>query len=139
MHTPKLCSSWTVLIACASRIWKFVKTNLPLATEGKIRRGHAFDLLRSQQASSFVRPTAVCSATFCRDQLLLRSNPYRIISAVTALQAATQLEAARRFFCVLGDEHLPIDVSVELAPPAAGTVYSSKCCFSAALFLAATS
>ena len=81
----------------------------------------------------------MCSATFCRDQLLLRSNPYRIISAVTALQAATQLEAARRFFCVLGDEHLPIDVSVELAPPAAGTVYSSKCCFSAALFLAATS
>ena len=94
MHTPKLCSSWTVLIACASRIWKFVKTNLPLATEGKIRRGHTFDLLRSQQASSFVRPTAVCSATFCRDQLLLRSNPYHIISTVTALQAATQLEVA---------------------------------------------
>ena len=72
--------------------------------------GPAFDFLL--QASSFVRPTAVCSATFGRDLFLQLLNPYHIISAVNALQAAAQLEVARLIVCVLRDEHLSIDRSV---------------------------
>ena len=56
----------------------------------------------SQQASSFVRSTR-------RDVLLQLLNPYHIVSAVTALQAATQLEVTCLIFCVLCDEHLSID------------------------------
>ena len=63
----------------------------------------------SQQASSFVRSTAVCSATFRRDLLLQLLNPNHTISAVTALHAAAQLEVACPIFCVLRDEHLSID------------------------------
>ena len=66
----------------------------------------------SQHASSFVRSTTVCSATFRRDLLLQLPNPYHIISAVTALQAAAQLEVACLIFCVLRDEHLSIDRSI---------------------------
>ena len=55
----------------------------------------------SQQTSSFVRSTAVCSVTVRRDVLLLILNPYHIISAVIALQAAAQLEVA--CLCVLHD------------------------------------
>ena len=51
----------------------------------------------SQQASSFVRSTAVCSATFRRDLLLQLFN-HHIISTVTALQVAVQLEFACLFF-----------------------------------------
>ena len=47
----------------------------------------------SQQASSFVPSTTLCSATFRRDLLLQLLNPYHIISAVTALQTTTQLGA----------------------------------------------
>ena len=73
----------------ASRIWKVVTSNL--------LREYDVDLcwdLRSifcdgsRQASSFVRSTAVCSATFRRDLLLQLLNPYHVISAVTALHAA---------------------------------------------------
>ena len=47
------------------------------------------------QASSFVRATAVFSATFRRDLLLLLLlNPCHKISAVTAVQATAQLNAA---------------------------------------------
>ena len=63
----------------------------------------------SQQASSFVRSTTVCSATFRRDLLLQLLDPYHTISAVTALQAAAQLKVACLLFCVLRDEHLSID------------------------------
>ena len=52
-----------------------------------------------QQYSSFVRSAAVCSATFRRNLLLQLVNPYRIISAVTALQAAAQLEVASPILC----------------------------------------
>ena len=52
----------------------------------------------SQQASSFVRSAAVCSATLRRDLLLQLLNPYHIIPAVTALQAAAQLEVACPIF-----------------------------------------
>ena len=48
----------------------------------------------SQQALRVVRLTAVCSATFRRHLLLQLYNPYHTISAVTALQAAAQLEVA---------------------------------------------
>ena len=66
----------------------------------------------SQQASSFVRSTAVCSATFRRDLILQLLNPDHIISAVTALQATAQLEVACLICCVLCNEHLSIDRSV---------------------------
>ena len=101
-----------MLMAGASRIWNFVKTNL---IGEKIGRGPVgvcsifYDF--SQQTSSFVRSTAVCSSTFRRDLLLFILNPSRIISAVTALQAAAQLEVACLTFCVLRDEHLSIDRS----------------------------
>ena len=80
-----------VLMAGASRIRKFVKSN-------KLRV-HDVDLLGllydvSLQVSSFVRSTAVCSATFRRDMLLQLLPPYHKISTVTALQAAAQVEVA---------------------------------------------
>ena len=43
----------------------------------------------SQQDSSFVRSTAMRCDTIRRDVLVQPLNPYRIISAVTALQAVT--------------------------------------------------
>ena len=51
------------------------------------------------------------SATFPRDLLLVLFNPYHIISAVTALQAAAQHEVAFVFFvpCVIG-----IDLSIDM-------------------------
>ena len=78
-----------------------------------------------QKASSFVQSTAVGSATFCRDLLLQLLNPYHIISAVTALQAAAQLEVACPIFCVLRHEHLSIDRPVLVHKTAEGkTSYS---------------
>ena len=99
-------------MAGASKIWQFVKSNL--------LREYDVDLLElfndfSQQASSFVRSTAVCSATFRRD-MLLQLYPYHIMSAVTALQAAAQLDVACPIFCVLRDEHLSIDRPVHFSP-----------------------
>ena len=61
------------------------------------------------QVSNFVRSTAVRSASFRRDLLLQLLNPYHVISAVTALQAAAELEVVCRFFCVMRDEHISID------------------------------
>ena len=82
-------------MAGASRIWKFVRSNL--------HRVYHVDLLglfydSSQQVSSFVRSTAVCPAIFRRDLLLQLLNPYHTISAVTALQAAAQLEVCVSYF-----------------------------------------
>ena len=80
----------------------------------------------SQQVSSFVRSTAVYSATFRPGLLLQLLNPYHTFSAVTALQAAAQFEVACPIFCVLRDEHLSIDrpVCPFFAWPA-----SSSCCW----------
>ena len=78
--------------------------------------------------------TAVCSTTFRQDLLLQLLNPYHILSAVTALQAATQLEVACLLFCVMRDKHLAIPRPVRFASPAAGIV-----CYTTAMFLAATS
>ena len=87
------------------------------------------------QASSFLRSTAVCSTTFGQDLLFHLLNPYHIISAITALQAATQLEVACRLFCVLRDEHLAIHRPVRFASPAAAGIV----CYTAAISSAATS
>ena len=96
-------------MAGASRIRKFVKSNLLREYDVDLL-GPEFDFDDfSQQASRFVRSTAACSATFRRDLLFQLLNPYNIISAVTALQAAAQLEVGRLIFCVLRDEHLSID------------------------------
>ena len=97
-------------MAGASRIWKFVESNLLRDYDVDLcwdLRSTFYDF--SQQASSFVRSTAVCSATFRRDLLLQLLNPYHIISAVIALQAAAQLEVACLVFCVLRDKHVPTD------------------------------
>ena len=117
-----------MLIAGASRIiCKLVKTNLNCPG----RREEKYDVdLRlffydfSQRASSFVCSTAVCSTTFRQDLLLQLLNPYHILSAVTALQAATQLEVACLLFCVLRDDHplIAIHRPVHFASPAAGIV-----------------
>ena len=92
---------------------------------------------RFSQSSSFVRSTSVYSATFHRDLLLLLLNPCNIFSAVTALQAAAQLEGACLLcpICVMSI-YLSIDLSVHFAasPAAAGFV-----CYTAAILLAATS
>ena len=98
-----------MLIAGASRIGKFVKSNL--------LREYDVDLLGlfydfSQQASSFVRSTAGCSTTFRPDLLLQILNPYH----------ATQLEAACLHIGVLRDEHLAIHRPVHFASPAADIV-----------------
>ena len=61
------------------------------------------------QALNFARSSAVRFATFHQDLVLQLLNSYNIISAVTALQAAAQLEVARPIFCVVRDEHLSID------------------------------
>ena len=68
-----------------------------------VRREEAYDVdLRlvsydySQHVSSFVRSTSV-DTTFGQDVTLLLFNPYHIISAVTALQDAIQLEVACSF------------------------------------------
>ena len=91
----------------------------------------------SQQASSFVRSTALCSATLRRDLPLQLLNLYHIISAVTPLQAAAELEVAWLIFvsCVISI-YLSIDLSVHLfaSPTAAG--FS---CYTTAILLAATS
>ena len=91
----KINAQGAVLIAGASRIWKFVKSNSP--------REYNVDLMGlvdefSQQNWSFVRSTATRCHTFRRDLLLHLLNPYHIFSAVTALQAAAQLEVACLFF-----------------------------------------
>ena len=127
-----------MLIAGASRIiCKLAKTNLNCPG----RREEKYDVdLRlffydfSQRASSFVCSTAVCSTTFRQDLLLQLLDPYHILSAVTALQAATQLEVACLLFCVMRDKHLAIPRPVRFASPAAGIV-----CYTTAMFLAATS
>ena len=78
-------------MAGASRIWKFVTSNL-LSEYNVDLLGPAFDFHDfSQQASSFVWSTAGCSAPFRRELLLQLLNPHHIISAVTALQVAAQL------------------------------------------------
>ena len=48
-------------------------------------------------------------STFHRHVLLQLLNPYHIISAVIALQAAAQLGNACSTFCVLCDDHVSID------------------------------
>ena len=130
----------------ASRIWKVVTSNL--------LREYDVDLcwdLRSifcdgsRQASSFVRSTAVCSATFRRDLLLQLLNPRHTISAVTALQAAAQLEVACTIFCVLRlscvmSINLSIDLSVHLSPGLLAAAAAGFVCYTAAaILLAATS
>ena len=76
----------------------------------------------AQQASSFVRSTAACSATFRQGLLRQLLNPYYIISTVTALQAVAKLEVACLLFVV------PSVMSIYLStdPAAAGFVYSNQ-------------
>ena len=56
-----------------------------------------------------MRSAAEYSATFRRALVLQLLNRYHTISAVTALQAAAQIEVACSILCVLRDEHLSID------------------------------
>ena len=67
----------------------------------------------SQQASSFVLSTAVCSATFRRDLLLQLLNPYHIISAVTLSKPPPSSRFRVLFFvsCVMSI-YLSIDLPV---------------------------
>ena len=123
-------------MAGASRIWKIVKSNLLRVYDVDLL-GLSYDF--SKQVSSFVRSTAVCSANFRRDLLLQLLNPYRTISAVTALQAAAELEVTCPIFCVLRDEHLSIDLCVHFFSPGLLAAAVSFVCYTAATLLAATS
>ena len=69
--------------------------------------GTFFTIFHSKFRASCGRPQCVLPPF--RDLLLQLLNPYHTISAVTALQAAAQLEVACPIFCVLRDEHLSID------------------------------
>ena len=68
-------------------------------------------------------------SSFCLALLVQLLNPCYIISVVTALQDAPQLEVASVLLCVLRDIHRP----VHFASPAAGIV-----CYFAAILLAVT-
>ena len=107
MKTKQKNAEGVVLMAGASRVWKSVKSNLLRLYDVDLLGTFFYDF--SQQVSSFVRSTVMCSATFRRDLLLQLLNLYHTISAVTALQAAAELEVACPIFCVLRDEHLSID------------------------------
>ena len=107
-YGPTKNAQGVVLMGGASRIWTFFKSNLLRVCDVDLL-GLFNDI---SQVSSFVRSTAVCSATVRRDLLLQLLNSYHTISAVTALQVAAQLEVACPIFCVLRDEHLSIDRSV---------------------------
>ena len=93
----------------------------------------------SQQASSFVRSTALCSATLRRDLLLQLLNPYHIRKSPPSLLSKPTLSSRLLvlFFvsCVMSI-YLSIDLSVHFfaSPAAAGFV-----CYTAAILLAATS
>ena len=117
----------------ASRIWKIVKSNLLRVYDVDLL-GLFYDF--SQQVSSFVRSTAVYSATFRPGLLLQLLNPYHTFSAVTALQAAAQFEVACPIFCVLRDEHLSIDRPV---CPFFAWPPSSCCCWLRLLYRCYTS
>ena len=90
----------------------------------------------SQQASSFVRSTAVCSTTFRRDLLFPAPQP---LSHHLRRHRSPSRHPARGcvsfFFCVLRDEHLAIHRPVQFASPAAAGIV----CDTAATLLAATS
>ena len=110
-------------MAGASRIWEFVKSNLLRVYDVDLL-GLFYDF--SQQVSSFVRSTEVCSASFRRDLLLQLLNPNHTMSAVTALHAVAQLEVACPFFmsCVMSI-YLSIDLSVHFLP---GLLAAACCC-----------
>ena len=129
-----------VIMARASRICKFVDNRM-LRVLWRGPAGTFYDF--SQQVSSFVRSTAVGSATFCRGLPLQLLNPYHTISAVNALQAAAQVVVSCPSSYVLRDEHLSTDRPVcPLFSPgllAAAAAAASFVCYYAASLLAATS
>ena len=86
---------------------------------------NCFQPFLTTRGSSFVQSTAVWSATFRRDVLFQLLNPYHVISAVTALQAAAQLEVVCPILCVLREEHLSIDRPVS---PGISWPEGSRCC-----------
>ena len=110
-------------MAGASRIWKMVKSNL-LREYDVHRLGPAYDYSRILTTCVVFR--AVDRSEFCHlspsptTQLL---NSYHIISAVTALKAAAQLEVKCLMFRVLLDEHLAVD------PPAWPFFRLACCCW----------
>ena len=95
-------------MASVSRIWKFVKTNLPREKDHVYLLGRAFDFSRffttSFEFCAVDRNVFYHLSPRPAPPLLL---PYHIISAVTALQAAGQLEVTC-LFGVLRIEHLSI-------------------------------
>ena len=127
-------------MARASRICKFVENRM-LRVLWRGPAGTFYDF--SQQVSSFVRSTAVGSATFRRGLPLQLLNPYHTISAVNALQAAAQVVVSCPSSYVLRDEHLSTDRPVcPLFSPgllAAAAAAASFVCYNAASLLAATS
>ena len=112
MKTERKNALEAVLMVGASRIWKFMKSHL--------LREYDVDLLGlfsdcSQQASSFVQSTAVCSATFRRDLLLQFLCPYHI-SPPSALSKPSNSSRLRVLFfvsCVMST-YISIDLSLSI-------------------------
>ena len=65
--------------------------------------------------SNLPRECDVDLLAFRRALVLQLLNCYHTISAVTALQAAAQIEVACSILCVLRDEHLSINLSVNFS------------------------
>ena len=102
MKTQKKNAQRAVVMAGASRIGKFVNSNLLREYDvDPCWDVHSIFYDFSQHVSGFARSTAVCSATVRRDLLLELFNPYHIISSVIAGRCL--------IFCVLRDEHPSID------------------------------
>ena len=124
--------SWRALPGFGNLI--FVKPNLLREYDVDLR-GLFYDF--SQQASSFVRSTAVCSAAFRGDLLLQLLNPYHMIFAVTARSPSRRpARGCVSYFCVLRDEYRSISVQILAWPAASGFVCYLYRCY---IFLAATS
>ena len=112
MKRQKKNAQGAVLMAGASRIWKFVKSNL-LGEHDVDLLEPAFDFLRFFSTS--FEPRAVDRSVFCH--LSPRPAPpapqSHIISA--ALRVAALLQVSSLIFCVLRDERLRIDRSIRLS------------------------
>ena len=124
-------------MAGVSRIWKFVKSNLLRVYDVDLR-GLLYDF--SQHVPSFVRSTAVCSAT-CRRDLLSSSSIPITKSPPSPLPKPPPSSRLRVLFfvsCVMSI-YLSIDLSVHFFSPGLLAAAVSFVCYTAATLLAATS
>ena len=138
MKTKQKNAEGVVLMAGASRVWKSVKSNLLRLYDVDLLGTFFYDF--SQQVSSFVRSTVMCSATFRRDLLLQLLNP--ITQSPPSLlykpPPSSRLRVLFLVSCVMSI-YLSIDLSVHFFSPGLLAAAVSFVCYTAATLLAATS